>query len=425
VRLALDPYIKYLTPKGNLFWYRGRFLRNQNENNTNQSSTNFIFYNDFMYQRTLAKKFNWTSGVTFNAFVADGNIYQGRKTGNNVAVYSQLDGKLGRLTTNLGFRLETILMDTLERETRPVFRAGLNYKIAEGTNVRASIGQAFRFPSVAERFTNTEAGRIIIEANPNLQSETGYSAEIAFRQGFRFRGANSLFRGYVDVAGFYTDFNNMVEFGLKDVDFVFAPDLQLIATFKSVNVARARIMGVEVTGNMEGQWGDWYASFNGGITLLDPQNLNAVPEAEQTDLTGFQEDVESGDIIRLLDALNSLDDTTTTDSPPILKYRNRVTVRASASIGYKKLTFTTNVRHRDFMESIDQYLFPVVPDLNYFRTRVNPNGNTAFDFILAYRPTENNEISLNVSNAFNEEYLVVPGRLGEQRQFTFQYLIRF
>jgi iron complex outermembrane receptor protein len=433
-RYTVDPYIKYLTQSGHLFWYRGRFLSNNNQNNTGQGSQNYIFYNDFMHQKTIGKRLNWTSGVTYTAAQAKADsLYQGTKRGNSLGIYTQVDGKIGdRLNVTVGGRLETVQIDTLARETQPVFRVGANYKIAQGTNVRVNFGQAFRVPSVAERYANTAGGGILVQPNPNLKSEKGFSGEIGFRQGFRTTGtANSFLQGYIDVAGFVTDLNNMVEFGLKEVQFTFDPATGLNQTgvFRTVNVSHARTTGVEFTIGVQGQQGDWFGSLNGGLTLLDPVNLNAVAPENQLDLTTFEDDFEaaqnSGNLLALLEVIGRLNDTTKADNPETLKYRNRTMVRASGSIGFRKFTFTSNFRYRSFMENIDQYLYIVVPDLNDFRRDVNPNGNTVFDFIFAYRPTESSELSLNVSNAFNEEYLVIPGRLAEQRKFTFQYMIRF
>lgn len=434
-RYTVDPFIKYLTQSGHLFWYRGRFLSNNNQNNTGQGSQNYIFYNDFMHQKTIGKKLNWTSGVTYTFSQARADsLYQGTKKGNSLGIYSQVDGKIGnRLNVSLGGRLETVQIDTLARETQPVFRVGVNYKIAQGTNVRANFGQAFRVPSVAERYANTAGGGILVQPNPTLKSEKGFSGEIGFRQGFRTTGASKSFlQGYVDIAAFVTELNNMVEFGLKEVKFDFDPisgQLNQTGVFRTVNVSHARTTGVEITGGFQVQKGDWFGSLSGGITLLDPMNLNAVDPANQLDLSTFEDDLEAaqngGNLLDLLNVIGRLNDTTKTDNPEILKYRNSTLVRASGSVGWRKFSFTSNFRYRSFMESIDQYLFIVVPDLNDFRRDVNPNGNTVFDFILAFRPTDESEISLNVSNVFNEEYLIIPGRLAEQRKFTFQYMIRF
>lgn len=428
-RFALDPYIKFLSDNGQLFWYRGRYLANTNVNNTGQSARNYIFYNDLMYQRTVLKKFNWVSGMTYTFAQANADsLYEGVKRGNFFGVYSQLDGKIGRLNTNLGFRMETAQIDTLKRETRPVLRIGLNYELREGLNVRASFGQAFRVPSVAERYANTTGGGILVSPNPNLKSEYGYSGEIGIRQGFRFGMQERNTKGYVDVAAFVTDFNNMVEFGLQKVDIDFGPPLGFIANFASANVARARITGAELTTGITGRRDDWSFNLWGGVTFLNPQNLKAVAPERQIQLEGFQDDLASGDLGRIFNALNTILDTTANrkiDNPEYLKYRSRWLLRGSGSLGWKNFSLTCNYRYRSRMLAIDQYLYLVVDDLNYFYTQVQPGGIHITDFIGAWRFWNNHELSLNVSNAFNREFDIIPGTLGEQRKFTLQYLARF
>ncbi|MEL6672977.1 MAG: TonB-dependent receptor [Bacteroidota bacterium] len=415
--LAIDPSVKYLTPGGNMFWYRGRFLRNSNRNDTDQESRNFIFYNDFLYQTVLAEKINWVSGLTYTYGIANGDsLYGGSHPGTSLGIYTQLDGKFGKLNTSLGFRYETVKIDTLDRESRPVFRAGLNYEIRKGTNVRASFGQAFRVPTVAERYANTAGGGILIEPNPNIGSENGYSLEVGFRQGYRTRGPNRI-QGYLDVAAFRMNYNNMIEFGIKEVNFV-------TPSFSSVNVSAARIDGIEITTLNEIQIGkNWSFLFSGGITLTDPTDLNAVAEEEQLDLTEFgpARTLSILEIARLLALLN---DPALADRPQTLKYRSRHLIRASATAAYGPFAVTGNFRYRSFVESVDQFLFVVVEDLKAFRD-MHPNGNRVLDLILSYDFNPTSTLSLTIDNINNEEYMVIPGLLAPQRKFTLQYLFRF
>ncbi|MDP5171898.1 MAG: TonB-dependent receptor [Bacteroidia bacterium] len=410
--LAVDPVIKYLAPNGNLFWYRGRVLRNTNRNNSGQSNTNYISYNDFLFQRTLAKRINWVTGATYSFAVANGDsIYGGRHPGTSLGVYTQLDGKFGKLTTSLGFRYETVKIDTLDRESRPVMRAGLNYELWPGANLRSSFGQAFRVPTVAERYANTAGGGIIIQPNPEIRSESGYSLEAGFRQGYQFGNTKNKGAGYLDIAIFQMDYNDMVEFGATG--FTAAG-----GTFSSVNVSRARINGVEITTLNTFNFGKWMLNVSGGITLLDPMNLNAADSANQINLEQYEYPRQ------LISAIIDLTNPNLSDQPSTLKYRPRQLFRASSSVGYGRFGITGNVRYRSFIETIDQYLFLVVDDLSTFRQK-HPNGEWTLDLIASYNLNENSQLSLTVDNVTNTEYLVVPGYLAAQRSFTLQYLIKF
>ena len=427
IDMALDPSIKYLTANGSLFWYRGRYLRNFNQNNTNQSSDNFIFYNDFLYQTTLAGKVNWVTGVTYTQSGIQGDslyggtyVYEGdtissagSHAGYSLGVYTQLDAKLGRLNASLGFRYEQVRIDDVVRENAPVFRAGLNYKLARGTNVRASFGQAFRVPSIAERFANTSGGGILVEPNPAIGAERGYSAEVGLRQGFLFDGNQVKLKGYLDLAGFVMNYDNMVEFGISSANIRlvggnFVPDVR----FSSVNVAAARIPGVELTGGLTLNWGTkGLFALSGGVTYLEPRDLNAVPEEQQLNLA---------DPANFIQVFNP----DLVDQPSFLKYRSRWTVRASGTLGYGPVSLTANYRYKSFVENIDQYLYIVVNDLADFRARY-PQGDHVIDLITAWQIIPNHQLSLTVDNVLNREYLIIPGFLAPQRKFTLQYLFRF
>src|SRR6185295_1918190 len=76
------------------------------------------------------------------------------------------------------------------------------------TYLRASYGQGYRFPSVAEKFITTTVGGLNVFPNTTLQPETGWSSEIGIKQGIKIKEWN----GYIDVAAFRTEFQNMMEF---------------------------------------------------------------------------------------------------------------------------------------------------------------------------------------------------------------------
>src|SRR5690606_10816798 len=99
----------------------------------------------------------------------------------------------------------------------PVIRGGVNYRFFRASWLRASFGQGFRTPSVAERYANAAAGSITIVPNPNLGSESGWSSEVALRQAWQW----GKFSGMVDLSGFWTQFDNMIEFQLASTAFGF------------------------------------------------------------------------------------------------------------------------------------------------------------------------------------------------------------
>ena len=475
-RIAIDPYIKYLTDKGNMFWYRSRFLRNINTTNTGQSSQSYVVYNDFLYQTMLLKRISWVTGATVTyAQTNSPELYNGSYGQLFSGIYTQMDGKFlksknyenGRLNLSFGARLESVKTSIYEianegtvsdsirsifaqnkpliekRTTRPVFRFGANFAIAKGTNIRASIGQAFRVPSIAEYFASVGAGGVTVVPNLNQQNpnrivkpESGYSIELALRQGYAFGSSvTRKFQGYLDLAGFQMNYNNMMEFGINRLDIT---DLaNPVAYFSTRNVSNAQITGFELTtmNSYTDKQRDIQIVFSGGLTYLNPINKNAVSEDKQIDISYFNiADTRPGshtpiavaltNFFNAKAALDSVEKGLLFDAPKYLKYRNKNLVRATCSINYKKVGLTTNYRYRSYMKTLDQYLYLVVGDMGYFRNKHN-HGESVFDFIASYNMTEKSMLSLVVDNAFNIEYFLIPGTLAPQRSFTLQYQVKF
>ena len=133
---------------------------------------------------------------------------------------------------------------------RPVFRAGVNYKLKEGLNARASFGQGFRFPTITELYMRGDIGPVNLYNNPNLKPESGWTSEIGLKKVFKIDN----FSGYIDLVGFVMEYNNMMEFTFGK----FGPDTDELfgIGFKSLNVGKTRIPGIEFTLNGAGDIGD-------------------------------------------------------------------------------------------------------------------------------------------------------------------------
>lgn len=428
-RYTFDPSIKYLTKKNHVHMFRSRFMRTKNTNDTQQSNKNSLWYNDYQYTRQF-----WddritlvTGGTATLGFVNGDSLYQGSHRSRNLAAYAQTDiAATEKLNLTFGARYDHFLIDDSITEASPIFRAGANYEIRKGTNVRASFGQAFRSPSVAERYTSTGAGGLLIEPNPEIEVEKGYSAEVGIRQGLQFTNAankKKYLAGFIDVAGFMMDFNNMIEFGVKPPQTAVFPPPPPI--FQARNVADARITGIEATSFVEVGVNDFFFNINGGITWIDPVNLNG--ESDSTKLVdllntlGPQENPFTAEAFGMYAAYNlpEGDPGARVDNPVFLKYRSTWVNRFSATIGYKKYTITGNYRYKSEIKSIDQFLFIAIPGSADF-VKSHPGGFTVVDLILGAELIEGMKLSLNIENIFNEEYVQLPGIMAEQRNATLQ-----
>lgn len=465
-RISLDPYLTYFTPKGHRHSLRTRYYLATNENNTNQESISKVWYGEYQYQMHLKKDLTITCGIvgTYSEVFADSSILDsidpaGNPTGilvklpglygthfsSNVGIYSQLDKKFNRLIISFGVRGEYFKVDTAETKSKvifgkdttilpihPVCRAGLNYRLFSHTHLRASFGQGYRFPSVAEKFIQTEVNGLTVYPNHEIQPETGWSSEIGVKQAFKVAGL----RGYIDVAGFWQEYKNMMEFtfGYWVPDSITNPGPTTQAEYfgaKSINVGRAQIKGVEVTVAAEGKIGNVVITLIGGYTYIKPIDLDY-------DSTTFRVIYNSnGDVVSAKDSISG-----GSYNGNILKYRYEHTAKVDLQVDYKKWSAGISVRYNSFMKNIDasfqdpvlldvfpflinapQYHIYVLPGLKEYREEHN-TGDIVFDYRISYAISKSVRTSIVVSNALNREYMGRPGDMQAPRTFAFMVSVK-
>ena len=153
---------------------------------------------------------------------------------------------------------------------------------------------------------------------------------------------------------------------------------------------------------------DGMASF----TYLDPQNPDGLKDLNGDETASYlaQPPVPPThpDYTKYLD-----------DVPSTLKYRNEWLVRAYVSLSYKRFNFTVQYRFNSQIENIDKLMLIVAPGVGLFRDS-HRAGSQLMDFTLGYR-YKKHAFSFHTFNLFNFEYAIIPGYLGEQRAFAFQY----
>ena len=225
--------------------------KNDSNGQDNQSTT---YYAEYQYQKNLESiGINWTSGIMNEYVDAVSELFNGTNYRLNNAIFTQLDKKIGkRINLSLGARYEQFMLSTSElyeiagdsinsfKAAKPVFRVGVNYQLAEATFLRSSWGQGYRFPSIAELFIETEVtSGIYVYQNPELKPESGWSSELAIKQGFKIGN----WGGYLDIAGFIMEYENMMEFSFGQWQQTSANSLGI--GFKSINIGDTRISGIE------------------------------------------------------------------------------------------------------------------------------------------------------------------------------------
>ncbi len=428
LRFNIDPYVTYYDPANNRHKLMGRYFSVKNLSGTaeaDQSNRSEVKYAEYQFQRKMDK-----IGLILSA----GGVYIGTAvkaplygdttfTSRNMAAYLQLDQKLfDRLNLSGGFRYEQNAIFTPEiieyriggqvaqrdtvpggeiKEAKPVFRLGASYEVGQATFLRASWGQGYRFPSIAEKFIYTLFGGTPILPNVDLNSETGWSAELGLRQGFKVGG----FSGFLDLAAFTSEYQDMMEFNL--VLGTFPP------SFQSQNVGDTRIRGYEASVTGKGKLFGMETTVLAGYTYIDPK----FKEWASLDSLKF-----GSEAFRQTDAYSNAINSSICSSgrscENILKYRYRHTAKVDIESRAGQFSLGVSAIYNSFMENIDEVFEAlVVPGLRKYRTD-NDHGDLILGARAAYFPTDHLKLALICGNLTNREYTARPGKIEGTRHFT-------
>lgn len=438
IRATLDPYITYYMPKGHRHSLRTRYYNSTNRNNTNQESVAEVWYAEEQYQIHLKNNLTITNGITGSYSEVESDSMYGRHFSSNAGIFSQADKKWNRLILSFGARGEYYKVDTAQTESRIVMgkdtvtlpihavaRAGLNYRLAPHTHLRASYGQGYRFPSIAEKYITTTVNGLTVLPNPDIQPETGWSAEIGAQQSFKA----SRLSGYVDVAAFWQEYKNMMEFTFDYWAPPGTPVPQYPAYFgaKSINVGRAQIKGAEIVVAGSGKIGKTTLTVLGGYTYIMPVDLDYDPANY---LTKYD---SNGNVVWAKDTVSG-----GTYNGNILKYRYEHTAKIDAQADYKRWSLGISMRYNSFMKNIDQSfqaelfndIFPtyhsgvyILPGLKEYREEHN-TGDVVWDFRLSYLLSKQVKASVVANNVGNREYMGRPGDVQPPRTFAFMLSVK-
>jgi iron complex outermembrane receptor protein len=438
-RLFIDPYIKYIDKNNNKHSLKTRmyYAYNGNINNASQSNGAIIYFTDYQFQKQFGTAITLTSGISNIYNVVTSELF-GDHTSNNLAAYAQYEHHIGKLDISAGVRLEHFQMDGQSGDSDfminkkdsvslpfyPILRTGFHYELAKYTHLRASIGQGIRYPSVAERFTQTSVGALNIFPNAELSPEIGWAAEVGIKQGVKIGD----WKGMFDVAGFINQYNNMMEFSFiyfnpitqkplnpinpspEDIEFLTGGNYNIKewVGFQAQNVETARITGIDFSFNSMGKIGEVEIISLIGYTYMNPVGLNKSTLYTET-----------------------YSDTNTN----MLKYRFNHLAKFDIETNYKSFSFGISMRYNSFMRNIDRIFeddadpavnseIYILPGLKEYREKYN-KGNLVFDVRLGYKINENFRVGLIANNVFNAEYTSRPGDIQPPRNFMAQLQMKF
>lgn len=236
-------------------------------------------------------------------------ILYGRQQVNNGALYLQNETEFSKkFTATIGMRYDVnhLVGGKTLKEFSP--KVSLLYAPVKTLSLRGLFGQAFRAPTISERFFEEEiGGGIDFVPNPDLDAER---MDISLEAGMRWQVTDFA---DLDAAWFYYQYENLIYW--KDIGFEQGAAAGTV--FQVQNLNRALLQGIELTGNLRYQS---YLSLGANYTWL-----NAKDQSE-----------------------DRLDD--------ILAYRPEHSLNLSATANYQRLQLHVNGRFRSEIEEV--FLFP-------------------------------------------------------------------
>lgn len=405
------------------------------------------YYLDYQFNKRFNHGGQITTGLTYDHVYANSEVTS-KHYSDNISLYAQYDDTFfGKLNFSLGARLEYYRVDEHYKEAetkifgkdipvKPVFRAGLNYRVAEATFVRASIGQGFRYPSMTEKYLYKDIGGVKGYPNSNLKPEKGTNIEVGIKQGYMFGPV----KGMLDVAGFFTQYRNMIEFNIglfDDTDFSYLNNTsEILNTLVSghgmglgaqfSNVEKARIYGLDIstTGivNINHRLN---LTYNIGYVYTEPRDQNYRKQNEIEDAYT--------DPLQMKQKSNS---------SKYLKYRQKHSVKAVLDLNWKRLSVGTNLqwksktlaadyfmvderpRESDVPRLMDVVRYIMFGDLHGYWEEHN-KSYFVMDVRASVKVTDNVRFQFSVNNVLNKEYSIRPMDLGAPRTFIFQCGLTF
>jgi outer membrane receptor protein involved in Fe transport len=416
----LDPYISFNSQANGKHSLRGRLLYSKNDMTANQSNEATSYYGDYMFSKKYVNLANLDfiggiTGIFTNSFA---NMYIGSGSRNNqilnVSAYTQLEKKFKEvLNLSIGGRLEYFQLNDTITALKPIFRAGTSIKVYQETYVRASYGQGYRFPTITERFIRTGVGNFGVFPNNDIQPESSWNAEVGIKQGLKF---GKIF-GYLDVAGFWQEYQNTIEYvfgfwgdGSSPTNF---------AGFKFINTGKSRVLGIDASFSGKAKIGEKIdVLFMSGYNYILPTTLTP-------DYVYGEDSVYYGKEY-------SYNTTSLSPNKRILKYRFLHNVKGDVEFTFfKKFSIGASVKYFSKIENMDVVIqdfeeftegLTYVQNIEYMDFyNSHRHGNWIFDARISFNINEKHKLAIISANIANKTYSLRPLKIEQPRTVMLQY----
>lgn len=384
--LFVDPFISYVQEGKQTHHLRMRFQASDNafREKTQNNSTTRSMFGEYQVWVPASNTLNLNSGLLWYNSHIHSNFY-GNHQGMNLAAYAQADVRPSEvLTLVAGLRIEYNSLDKISDKAVPLFRAGVNYRMRQATFLRASFGQGYRYPSIAEKFAATTIGAISIIPNPNIQPESGWNAEVGVKQGI----ISSRIDGLIDLAIFYGQNKDMIEykFGFHRNPHTNVHEFG----FRALNIEYSRVYGMELETIINHRVGRLNNTATFGYVFMHPTEF---------------------------------DPGTYRSTGDYLKFRRKHALSAGISSAYRQFEAGLYLMARSRILAIDDvFLNPATREQilpGFFDYWQDHNaGHILLDFSISYRITPGIKLSIAVKNMTNTEYMGRPGDIRPHRHFS-------
>ena len=438
----LDPFVNYVTARGVQHVFRSRILFNDSDNSNNQSVNSTVVLGEYQIQRTFEKMkgLNVIAGVSGSYTTSKSDIFiggdsSGVNNAKNFSLYMQLDQKFFKVVNvSMGVRGEYFQINDTEFVVKPVFRAGLSWRAGRESYIRASYGQGYRFPTIAEKYIFTNSGGLGVFPNPDLLPETSWNMEIGFKQGFK---AGKFF-GYFDFVGFWQQFDNSIQLVMGRYSAT-----EILPGFKFLNTGKNRVRGVE-TSIMGG--GQFTKSL--GMSVIVGYTYT-IPETINPDEVFYSDSIGAGS--RISHTHNS----TSIDTMKILKYRFQHLANLDIELTYRKWSLGYTFRYYSYMKNVDRVLYSLdsnvkegsgydsfdtgiiesrgdIEDVDWESGTPAPHysigdkhpGNYVMDARVSFQVAEWLKAAFIVNNLLNREYSLRPLKMEQPRTASLQFTVK-
>ena len=220
------------------------------------------------------------------------------------------------------------------------------------------------------------------------------------------------------MAGFWTEYRDMIEFGFgyhfPYVATFYPPDTVFkYLGFKAYNISNAQITGVDITLVGNGKLFGLPTSLMAGYTYTNPIDMDAA----------------------------ELGKGLTSSRSRILKYRFYHSVKVDFEMAYKKINYGFSMNYFSEIINIDKAFedslrFPngnpiifngkpmfILPGLKEYRDK-NNKGAMVFDARIGFDLSDRSRFSLVIRNFTNKEYMIRPGDVQAPRTIALQYVFK-